>query len=135
MPDIEVTECMVNKKLASINVNKSKGLDNIHPQLLKHTKDVLGAPLAAIFQKSIKTAQLLVDWKKAYITSVFKKEKRNSAANYRPISITSSVVKVIEEIVNDAIIKHLEKNGILHYSQHGDLLTQIYCSLTILLQI
>ena len=70
IPDIEVTECMVNKKLASINVNKSKGLDNINPWLLKHTKNILAGPLAVIFQKSIKAAQLLVDWKKAYITPV-----------------------------------------------------------------
>ena len=56
MPDIKGTECMVNKKLASINVNKSKVLDNIHHQLLKHTNDILAAPLAVIFQKSIKAA-------------------------------------------------------------------------------
>ena len=110
---------MVNKKLASIKVYNSKGLDNIHPQLLKHAKDILAAPLAVIFQKSIKAAQLPVDRKKAYITPVFKKRKRNSAANYKPISITSSVVKVVEGIVNDAVIKHLEKNSILHHSQHG----------------
>ena len=61
MSDIEVTECMVNKKLASINVYKSKGLDIIHPWLLKHAKDILAALLAVIFQKSIKAAQLPVD--------------------------------------------------------------------------
>ena len=79
----------------------------------------IAAPLAVIFQKSIKAAQLPVDWKKAYITPIFKKGKRHSAAKYRPIMITSSVVKVIEGIVNDAVIKHLEKNGILHHSQRG----------------
>ncbi|XP_065557575.1 uncharacterized protein LOC136025471 [Artemia franciscana] len=51
--------------------------------------------------------------------SCHKKGKRNSAANYRPISITSSVVKVIEGIINDTVIKHLEKNGIIQHSQHG----------------
>ena len=104
---------------ASINVYKSKGLDNIHPWLLKHAKDILAALLAVIFQISIKAAQLPVEWKISYITHVFKKGKRNSTANYSPISITSSVVKVIEGIVNDDVIKHLEKNGILHHSQHG----------------
>ena len=110
---------MVNKKLASIKVNKSKGLDNIHPWLLKHTIDILAAPLAVIFKKKIAATQLPVDWKKAYIAPLFKKRKRNSAANYKPISITSSVVKAIERIATDAIIKHLEKNSMLHHSQHG----------------
>ncbi|XP_065557794.1 uncharacterized protein LOC136025735 [Artemia franciscana] len=104
--------------LAKRALNESKGFDYIHPWLLKHTKDVLAPPLAVIFQKSIKAVQLPVDWKKAYITPVFKKGK-NSAANYRMISITSSVVKLIEGVVNDAIVKHLEKNGILHHSQHS----------------
>ncbi|KAK2709536.1 hypothetical protein QYM36_013264 [Artemia franciscana] len=54
MPDIEVTECMVNKKLASTNVNKTEGLDNIHPWLLKYTKDILATPLALIQHQSVK---------------------------------------------------------------------------------
>ena len=85
---IEVTECIVNKKLASNNVNKSKDLDNIHLWLLKHPKDIQAAPFAVIFIKSIKAAQLLVNRKKAYITPISKKGKRNSAANYMPISIS-----------------------------------------------
>ena len=108
-------------------------LDNIHPLLLKHTKDILAAPLAVIFQKSIKAAQLLV-----VHNFCFQKGKKKFCcklqANQWPI--TSSAVKVIERIVYDAIVKHLENNSILRHSQYGfQTGRSVNCSLTILLQI
>ena len=45
--------------------------------------------------------------------------RRDSAENYRPIGITSAVVKVLERFVKKALIEHLEVNNILSTSQHG----------------
>ena len=61
----------------------------------------------------------LSDWKKSYITPIHKKGPKDNAENYRPISITSAVVKVLERFVNRALIQHLETNNILTSNQHG----------------
>lgn len=59
-------------------------------------------------------------WKKAIITPLFKnKGQRSDPANYRPISLTSAICKVMEKIVRDSLIDFLEKSGILSIHQHG----------------
>ena len=55
----------------------------------------------------------------AYITPIHKKGRKDSVENYRPISITSVVVKLLEHIVNKAVIEHLDWNNLLNSSQHG----------------
>ena len=55
----------------------------------------------------------------AYITPIHKKGRKDSVGNYRPISITSVVVKLLECIVNKAVIEHLDWNHLLNSSQHG----------------
>ena len=47
------------------------------------------------------------------------KGDRSKVENYRPISLTSSVAKVLERIVNDALLKHLVSNSIILDKQHG----------------
>ena len=41
------------------------------------------------------------------------------AENYRPISLTSKIGKILESIVKDNIVNHLEKFHLLRDSQHG----------------
>jgi len=50
---------------------------------------------------------------------VFKKGVSGSVQNYRPISLTCVVSKIMERIVSDRITNHLLANNILHSAQHG----------------
>ena len=42
-----------------------------------------------------------------------------SPGNYRPVSLTSIVCKVMESIIKDNIVTHLARNHLIHASQHG----------------
>ena len=53
------------------------------------------------------------------MTPIYKKGNRGKAANYRPVSLTSQICKVIESIIRDAIVQHLEHNNLIYNSQHG----------------
>ncbi len=55
----------------------------------------------------------------ANVSPIFKKGSRFSAANYRPVSLTSVLCKVMEKFVKRAITQHLLKNGLLSPAQHG----------------
>ena len=55
----------------------------------------------------------------AYVTPIHKGGSRQKPENYRPISITSHVIKVFERVIKKAIMKHLIKNQKLNDSQHG----------------
>ena len=58
------------------------------------------------------------DWLKANITPVFEKGSKHLAVNYRPISLTAVLCKILEHILHD-IMAHLDANHILINSQHG----------------
>ena len=50
---------------------------------------------------------------------LYKKRTKSTPGNYRPVSLTSVVCKVLERIIKDAIVEHLERYKLLEVSQHG----------------
>jgi len=59
------------------------------------------------------------DWKLANVTPIYKQGSRNSPENYRPISLTCHLSKVMESIVRDVITQHFNKFDVIMSSQHG----------------
>ena len=53
------------------------------------------------------------------ICPVHKGGSRGLPKNYRPVALTSHLVKVFERVVRKALVKHLEENGLLPDGQHG----------------
>ena len=49
----------------------------------------------------------------------FKQGKRQQPGNYRPISLTSVPGKMMEKIIRDAIVQHMEGNDLFSPHQHG----------------
>jgi hypothetical protein len=119
LTNIEITEELVLKKLTELNINKSQGVDDLHPKLLFELRNKLVKPLTELFNLSLKTGKLPQDWKDANVTPLFKKGARDKPENYRPISLTSIICKLLESIIKDHIVEHLDKFKLLHDSQHG----------------
>ncbi|PKU36942.1 rna-directed dna polymerase from mobile element jockey- hypothetical protein [Limosa lapponica baueri] len=59
------------------------------------------------------------DWRKASITPVYKKSKKENPGNYKPVSLTSVPGKVKEQLVLDVISKHVEEQEVIGSVQHG----------------
>ena len=116
---ITITRDQVNKKLKKLRVDKSPGIDGLHPRILKELADVIDSPLATIFQQSMDEGKLPSIWKHAQITPIYKKGPRNQAKNYRPISLTSIVCKLMETIICEIIIEHVKTNKLGSTEQHG----------------
>jgi hypothetical protein len=87
--------------------------------LLKELLDQIKEPLAKIFNKSINTGIMPEDWKTANVTPIFKKGSKSDPANYRPVSLTSVCCKLLESLIRDRLMHHLETNGLIEGSQHG----------------
>ena len=117
--DVDFSVDVVSKKLKGLNSNKAPGPDSIHPIVLRECSDALSVPLSIIFSKCFDVGVVPSDWRIANVTPIFKKGNHSSPCNYRPVSLTSVVCKVMESIVKDAVLDHLLGNGLLNLSQHG----------------
>ena len=76
-------------------------------------------PLALIFTKSLVETKIPLDWRRANVVPIHKKGDRGQLDNYRPVSLTSLICKVLESIIKDEIVKFLEDNAIIKETQHG----------------
>ena len=99
--------------------NKTPGPDKISPRILKEAKNELILPLSVLFNKSLNSGKVPCEWKLANVTPIFKKGNKSLPGNYRPISLTSVVCKLMETIIRDKIVNYLEENNIIKDSQHG----------------
>ena len=106
-------------KLKNLNSDKTAGVDQVAAHALKMCADAVSGPLALTFAKSINESTLPAEWKEANVSPIFKKGSRTAVGNYRPVSLTSIPCKIIESLVKDYIVKHLEKHQLLSDKQHG----------------
>ena len=119
LSDIYFSEFMVSDKIKKLKSNSSSGYDGLPPSVLKHLNNFLAGPLAYIFNLSLSTGELPADWKKSIVVPIFKKGSKNIIKNYRPVSITSVVCKLMERIIKDNIISYLYQHGLLSNNQYG----------------
>ncbi|CAM5130495.1 unnamed protein product, partial [Natator depressus] len=105
--------------LEKLDVHKSMGPDALHPRVLKELAEVIAEPLTIIFENSWRSGEVPDDWKKANVVPIFKKEKKEDPGNYRPVSLTSVPGKIMEQVLKESILKHLEERKVISNSQHG----------------
>ena len=116
---VDITEEDVMHVIDKLKICKSPGPDKIYPRILKEVKEAICKPLCTIFNLSLRTGKVVSEWKLANVTPLFKKGDKSNPGNYRPISLTSVVCKLMESILRDKIVEFLEKNNIIRDSQHG----------------
>jgi len=117
--EIQFDYDLVRKKLSHLQEDISAGPDGIHPIVLKHCTEVLATPLSIIFQKSYADGEIPNDWKLANISPIHKKGSKNKSENYRPISLTSVVCKVMKSIIKEKITGVLDNRKLINCNQHG----------------
>lgn len=103
--------------LKDINPGKAAGPDGIHGMVLKNCAYSLSYPLSILFNNSYSTGCIPSDWKLALVVPVFKKGDKGSVENYRPISLTSLVMKVFERAIKTSLWSACK--DLLDPRQHG----------------
>ena len=116
---ITVSPDMVEKKLKNLKPSSAPGPDRLWPRILQRISKVISVPLSLVYSKCLEEGNVPGDWKVANVTPIFKKGSKSMPGNYRPVSLTCVLCKVMESILRDAIVHHLEKYNLLRQSQHG----------------
>src|SRR6218665_1520442 len=120
LAQIIFTKENVVEQLKRLKTDKSPGIDELRPKFLHEVREEIEElALALIFNKSMQTGDVPQEWRDALIVPWFKKGNRSDPCNYRPVSLTSVVCKVMERIVKDNIVEHLNEFNVIKVSQHG----------------
>ena len=95
--DIVFSDALILKSLLHISNSRACGTDKIPNIFLKKCAHVLVRPLRFLFNNIFSMGVLPKSWLEANIVPIFKeKGAKTNPKNYRPISLTSSVCRVME---------------------------------------
>lgn len=120
-----LNDVLFSRELVLTYLNKLKnktscGPDEIPAIFLKKMAIFLAEPLSKIFNVSMFSGQVPLKWKDAIVTPVPKGSAAASdVRNYRPISLTSCVCKVMESVIRDRILQHCSTNRLICAQQYG----------------
>ena len=117
--DIILTEEDFYNSMAELKPNTASGHDGIHAKLLHKCKEVLKIPAKIMWQKSVEEGTIPELLKKGNISPVHKGGKKIARKNYRPVTLTSHWIKIVEKVIVAKLIKYLEQKRLLNENQHG----------------
>ena len=63
--------------------------------------------------------KLQLEWKRANISSIFKKGSKSELSNYRPVSFTAVLCEIVESIIKDKMLKFAQENIFMTSDKHG----------------
>ncbi|CAL4216515.1 unnamed protein product, partial [Meganyctiphanes norvegica] len=86
---------------------------------LKKTIKTIAKPLALILRKSLDEGKIPEIFKLAYVAPIHKGGSRQKPEQYRPVSLTSHVMKVFERVIKKNIMHHLIKHQQINKGKHG----------------
>ncbi len=100
---ITVSEDEVRRELKRVNVRKAAGPDGITGRVLRSCADQLAGLFTSIFNESLATSVIPTSFKKSVIIPVPKNNKPSCLNDYRPVALTSTVMKVFERLLKKHI--------------------------------
>ena len=130
--DIEFTDYEMAEAMDELTTNAAPGPDGFPAILLKKCRNALAPPLAKIWRKSMLNGEIPDICKSATIIPIHKGKSRAVPKNYRPVALTSHLIKIFEKVVRKQIVDFMQANDLFNYSQHGfrggrSCLSQLLC--------
>ena len=117
--DIDFDEHDIMQAISELSTNSSAGPDRFPAMFLLKCKKSLSAPLCQLWRESLDISLIPKNMKNAHITPIHKGGRRDIPKNYRPIALTSILIKVFEKVIRNSLVQYLESHGMMNNQQHG----------------
>ena len=72
-----------------------------------------------IIHISLSEGKIPQQWKEVNVRALYKKGNKSICSNYRPVSLTSIVCKLLESLIRDVVLNFLEMHNTITPFQHG----------------
>ena len=92
----EIDFCDTKNAIMSLRNTPTMGTDGIPTIVLKELAWVLAPYMSYLINITFRTGKFPLKWKEGIVTPIFKKGQRNLKTNYRPVTITNSLSKVVK---------------------------------------
>ena len=119
MKDVSVTNKQILDAIKQLQPKTSMSPDGIPAFVLKKTGHSIVNFLRKFFQLTLLTGQLPSQWKSAIVIPVHKKAAKDKAENYRPVSLTSPICRLLEYIIKEEILNHVFAQKLISRHQQG----------------
>ncbi len=113
MADPLITGLEVRHAVDGLNPHKGAGPNGLFPKVLKALNSHVAPVLARMFNLSLQTAQVPEDWRRAMVTPVAKSPRTTDPRQFRHISLTSVVCKILETILKEKLLSHVSQLSLL----------------------
>ena len=101
MDTLRISDSEVLDQVQIMNISKSSSPDHVSPRIFKYVALAIHKHLAKLFNISLSAGPLPNIWKTAIFTPVYKnKGDVDNVNNYRPLSVTSAVCKLLEKMLS-----------------------------------
>ena len=119
LPPFSITIEEVVTAINEIKSNSSCPRYAIPAKVLKDCKYTLSKPLKLFYEKSFLLGKVPDFYKFQQIIPLHKKGPKTNPANFRPISLTSHIIKIFERVLRAKLVNFFESNNIFNQNQHG----------------
>ena len=119
LSNVRFSESDLKEAMEDLSPNAAPGPDGFPAMLLKKCSDALSPPLTRIWHKSMECGIIPETCKTANITPIHKGKSRAVPKNYRPVALTSHLIKVFEKVIRKQIVEFMTEYMLFNKSQHG----------------
>lgn len=119
LQDIDFSEEDIEKMISEIKSSAACGEDGFSALLLKNCKKELSVPLYILWRYSLDNSEVPIFLKRSKICPIHKGSLKSVPKNYRPVALTSHLIKLFEKIIRREIVQYLEENNLMNKNQHG----------------
>ena len=117
--DVIFTPSIIYKALRGAKKTLSAGPDKIPSILWANIAASVVFPVLVIFTSSYVHSCIPDDWMRAVVRPLLKKGDPSIVSNYRPISLTCTICKIMETIIRDNLLQFALSNNIISNNQYG----------------
>ena len=109
----------IEEACSELRANAAAGPDGVPAILLKSCRKQLARPLYLLWRGSMDSGTIPPELLLVLVTPVHKGGSRAIPKNYRPVALTSHIIKVFERVLRRNLVTHMEKLNIIPNDQHG----------------